>query len=84
MEQVLPTVQEYKHALDHHVDMGDISVDQAVILLTAFVNHSRGKQTHVKAFMDRTGLQWKEVHYQINGLVMRGALKKIDKYWYGI
>lgn len=84
MEQVLPTVAEYKVALDHHVDMGDISIDQAVILLTAYPNYLRGKNTHIKLFMDRTGLSWQNVNYQLNGLVQRGALKKIDKYWYGI
>mgnify|MGYP003333768123 CR=1 FL=1 len=84
MTQALPTVAEYKVALDHHVDMGDITVDQGVILLTAYVNHLSGRKTHVKAFMDRTGLDWRNVHYQINGLVQRGALKKDDKYWYGI
>ena len=82
--QELPTVAEYKMALDHHVDQGDIDVNQAVILLTAFTNHLRGKNTHIKAFMDRTGLDWRHVNYRLNGLVQRGALKKIDKYWYGL
>ena len=82
--QELPTVAEYKMALDHHVDQGDIDVDQAVILLTIFTNHTRGKNTHIKACMDRTGLDWKTINYRLNGLVQRGAIKKHDKYWYSL
>lgn len=84
MEQVLPTVAEYKVALDHHVDMGDIDVDQAVILLAIFVNHTSGRQTHAKLCMDRTGLNWSAVNAKLNGLVMRGAIKKHDNHWYSL
>ena len=84
MTQTLPTVAEYKAALDHHVDMGDLDINQAVILLTVFVNHTRGKNTHVKACMDRTGLNWKAINAKLNGLVMRGAIKKHPDHWYGL
>ena len=80
----LPTVAEYKAALDHYVDTEVLTVDQAVILLVSFTNHVSGRRTHVKQMMDHTSLNWQNVHYQINGLVQRGALKKFDKYWYGI
>lgn len=80
----LPTVEQYRAALDHHVDQGDIDVNQAIILLTTFVNHLNGKQTSIRVLMDRTNLDWKTINYRLNGLVQRGALKKIDKYFYSL
>lgn len=66
------------------VTRGKLDLDQAVLLLSIYRNHLRGKPSSIKALMNDANLNWKMVNAKLNGLVLRGACKKIDKYWYSL
>ena len=43
-----------------------------------------GKHVNVRYLMQLTNLGWKQINWLLNGLVQKGAIKKIDKYFYTI
>jgi sRNA-binding regulator protein Hfq len=83
MESVqLPTYSQYKHQVDTLIDSGTLTVEQGIILTSVFRNHVEGHWTNVNYLIAATGLNWKKIHYLINGLVLKGAIRKIEKNWY--
>lgn len=80
----MPTYKQYKDLVELEVTRGKLDVDQAVLLLAIYRNHLRGKQSNIRMLMAEANLNWKMVNAKLNGLVMRGACKKIDKYWYSL
>ena len=43
-----------------------------------------GAPVHVNYLIQATGLKWREINYVLNGLVLKGAIKKVEKKWYWI
>ena len=80
----LPTLHQYKTQVDLMVATNELTVEQAVILTTVFKHHHEGTPTNIRYLMSVTNLNWVKVNNQLNGLVQRGAMKKIDKYWYSL
>lgn len=78
----LPTLEEYKATVDNMVASNKLSIEEAIILLSVFKNHLNGNQTHTNYLLAATGLRWKELNWTLNGLVQKGGIRKIDKYWY--
>jgi hypothetical protein len=58
----------------------DLTLEQKIILNQTYNLYLQGKPVHTHFLMQCTGLSWKHVNYLINGLSLRGAIKKIDKY----
>jgi predicted transcriptional regulator len=80
----LPDYKVYKDLVELEVSRGKLDVDQAVLLLAIYRNHLRGKPTNIRVLMNEANLNWKMVNAKLNGLVMKGGCKKIDKYWYSL
>jgi len=80
----LPTLHQYRNQVDLMVATNELTIEQAVILTTVFKHHTEGTPTNIRYLMSVTNLNWVKVNNQLNGLVQRGALKKIDKYWYSL
>ena len=80
----LPTYKEYKQMVELNIERGKLDVDQAVILLSIYRNHLTGRPSHIRSLMNDANLNWKMANAKLNGLVMKGACKKIDKYWYSL
>jgi len=80
----LPTYGQYKTQVDHLVSRGELTTEQGVVLISVFRNHLSGNPTHINYLMQATGLDWKPINWLLNGLVMKGGIRKIDKYYYTI
>ena len=80
----LPTYEQYKAQVDQMVNAGSLTTEQAIILISVFRNYLSGNQTNINYLMNATGLGWKEINWKLNGLVQKGAIRKIDKKWYTI
>ena len=78
----LPTIEEYKATVDNMVASKKLSIEEAIILLSVFHNYSNGNQTHTNYLLAATNLRWRELNWTLNGLVQKGGIRKIDKYWY--
>ena len=84
MSTVLPTYEQYKAQVDILVDSGKLTSEQAIILISVYRNHLSGRPTNINYLMRMTGCNWRHIHWQLNGLVQRGAIRKIDQKWYQI
>ena len=84
MNTVSPSFNEYMAEVNRLVDKGDLTVEQGVILRCCYKARVNGAPVHVNYLMAATGLNWKEINYMLNGLVLRGAIKKVEKKWYWI
>ena len=78
----LPTYSQYKHQVDTLINQGQLTVEQGIVLTSIFRNHLAGHYTHVNYLISATGLEWKQINWLLNGLVLKGACRKIEKYWY--
>lgn len=76
-----PNYNEYKAQVDHMVNSNELTTDQGIVLTSVYRNFLEGNQTHVKYLMQATGLNWKSINWLCNGLVIRGAIKKYEKYY---
>ena len=81
---MLPTIKEYKNKVDQMVNAGELTIEQSIVLSTTYKLSLTGKPVNVKYLMQLTDLGWKEINWLLNGLVQKGAMKKIDKYFYTI
>ena len=79
MTQTIPTVQEYRKKVE---SMEDLTIEQQIILIKTFEISSKGFPANGNFLMALTGLNWKRFSAIINGLVLRGALEKIEKNYY--
>ena len=81
----LPTYWEYKAQVDRMVESDQLTVEQAVILLRCFNATLQHTPVHINQLMHISSLNWTKVNYLINGLIQRGAIRKIEeKILYGI
>jgi hypothetical protein len=80
----LPTINEYCHKVDLMVATGELTIEQSIVLTTTYKLSLTGKQVNVRYLMQLTNLGWKQINWLLNGLVQKGAIKKIDKYFYTI
>lgn len=76
-----PNYNEYKAQVDHMVNSNELTTDQGIVLTSVYRNFLEGNQTHVNYLMQATGLNWKSINWLCNGLVIRGAIKKYEKYY---
>jgi hypothetical protein len=79
MEQTLPSVQEYRKKVE---SMQDLTIEQQIILVKTYEISIRGFAANANFLMDITQLNWKRFSAIVNGLVLRGALEKVDKNYY--
>ena len=73
-----PTFQEYSQK----VESLDLTIEQQIILIQTYKRTLEGFPIHVNYLMDITGLNWKQINWTLNGLVLRGALQKIEDKFY--
>ena len=79
---MLPTYEQYKHKVDTLVSSDELTVEQAIILLACFKGTLTSAPLHINYLMQITGLNWKNINYLLNGLVLRKAIRKIEEKYY--
>ncbi len=77
-----PTYFEYKAQVDHMVNSNELTVEQAILLLRCFNATLNNTPVHINQLMHVSGLCWKKVNWTLNGLVQRGAIRKIEQKYY--
>lgn len=77
-----PTFAEYKAQVDLLVTRNELTTEQGIILLRCFNATLEGHPVHVNYLMSCTGLCWKRINYTLNGLVLKGAIRKIEDKFY--
>ena len=81
---MVPTVNEYCRKVELMHATGELTLEQSIVLTVTYKQAHRGKTINIRCLMQMTGLGWKEINWLLNGLVQKGAMKKIDKYFYTI
>lgn len=76
-----PNYYEYKAQVDRMVESKELTIEQSIILTSVYRNFLEGHQTHINYLMQATNLNWREINLTCNGLVLKGAIKKYDKYY---
>ena len=84
MDKVRPTYIQYKALVDNHISSGELTEEQAIILLKTYMKSLEGSPVNINFLMNISGLSWKQINWTLNGLVLRKAIKKVDKNWYTI
>jgi len=84
MTKERPTVAEYCREVELRHALGELTTEQTIVLTVTYKFSSGGKTVNVRYLMQMTNLNWTQINNLLNGLVQRGALKKIDKYFYTI
>ena len=79
-----PTYKQYKTQVNNLVTSKELSVEQAILLLSIYKGFLEGSPVHINYLMQRSGLGWKEANWTLNGLVQRKAIKIVEKKWYTI
>ena len=79
---MLPTYEQYKHRVDTLITSDELTVEQALILLQCFKGKLTDTPVHINYLMQITGLNWKNINYLLNGLVLRKAIRKIETKYY--
>jgi hypothetical protein len=80
--QSLPTVEDYNSHTNDLVTSGSLTLEQAIILQTCYRRSLEGLPTNINFLMQATGLNWQEINWTCNGLVLKGALTMPEKKWY--
>lgn len=78
MTQELPTIKEYIDHTNELLANNLMTLEQVMILQTCYKNTMADKSTNINFLMQITGLDWKAINWTLNGLVLRGALSKVD------
>lgn len=78
----LPTYSQYKHEIDLRINSGEITDEQGIILMHCFRATLVNTPVHINYLMQSSGLNWKRANAVLNGLVMRGAIRKIEQKYY--
>jgi uncharacterized membrane protein len=73
-----PTFEEYSQK----VQSLPLTIEQQIILIQTYKRTLEGFPVHVNYLMSITGLNWKEINWTLNGLVLRGALEKLEDKFY--
>jgi len=84
MTKERPTVSEYCREVELRHALGELTTEQTIVLTVTYKFAAQGKTVNVRYLMQMTNLNWVKINNLLNGLVQRGALKKIDKYFYTI
>lgn len=77
MATTTPSYQDYAQVVN---DRQDLTVEQKIILIQTYALWLQGKSAHTHFLMQVTNCSWKTINYLLNSLVLKGALKKVDKY----
>jgi hypothetical protein len=77
-----PTYYEYKAQIDLLVTRNELTTEQGIILLSCFKGTLQETPMHINYLMSATGLCWKRINYILNGLVLRGAIRRIEEKYY--
>jgi len=77
-----PTYSDYLGQVNHLIDSNELTVEQGVILLSCYKGTLERTPVHINYLMNASGLGWKQVNYTLNGLVLRGAIKRMDEKYY--
>jgi predicted Rossmann fold nucleotide-binding protein DprA/Smf involved in DNA uptake len=80
----LPTYSDYVSQVNQMIEQDQLSVEQGIILCAAFKATLSERPVHVNYLMSATGLGWKEINWMLNGLVQRGAIRKIEQKYYQV
>ncbi len=78
----LPTYYEYKAHVDLLVTRNELTMEQAIILLSCFKATLQESPVHVNYLMAATGLDWKRINYVLNGLILKRGIKRIEEKYY--
>jgi uncharacterized membrane protein len=73
-----PTFEEYSQK----VQSLPLTIEQQIILIQTYKRALEGFPVHVNYLMSITGLNWKQINWTLNGLVLRGALEKLEDKFY--
>jgi uncharacterized membrane protein len=73
-----PTFEEYSQK----VQSLPLTIEQQIILIQTYKRTLEGFPVHVNYLMSITGLNWKQINWTLNGLVLRGALEKLEDKFY--
>jgi hypothetical protein len=73
-----PTLKEYSDK----VTSLDLTIERQIILIQVYKMTLMGMPVHQNMLINLTGLKWKEFSAIMNGLVLRGALERIEKQYY--
>lgn len=79
---MLPSYQDYMAKVNELIDNGELTVEQGIILRNCFKARMNDAPVHVNYLIAATGLNWKEINWMLNGLVLRGAIRRFEKKWY--
>tara|TARA_R110000782_G_scaffold196806_1_gene286072 strand:- start:2285 stop:2536 length:252 start_codon:yes stop_codon:yes gene_type:complete len=77
-----PTYWEYKAQVDTLLSRNELTVEQAIVLLRCYNATLDQTPVHVNYLMSITSLNWQKINYLLNGLVIRGAIKRIEEKYY--
>ena len=80
----LPSYSQYKSKVDQMISTSQLTTDQGVILMCCFRARLNEKPVHVNYLMTVTGMSWKEINWTLNGLVLKGAIRRFEKKWYSV
>lgn len=81
---MLPSYQDYMAKVEELIDRGELTVEQGIILRVCFKARLNESPVHVNYLIQATGLGWKEINWTLNGLVLKGAIRKFEKKWYSV
>jgi|TARA_R110000764_G_scaffold136931_1_gene224828 hypothetical protein len=80
--QDLPTYDDYVSQVNQMIESEQLSVEQGIILCSCFKATLSETPVHINYLMSATSLNWKNINYLLNGLVMRKAIRKIEQKYY--
>jgi len=78
----LPTYYEYSTQVDLLVSSGKLTLEQGILLCTCFKATLNEHPVHINFLMQVSGLNWKQVNASLNGLVLRGAIRRVEEKYY--
>ena len=77
-----PTYYEYCAQVNDMVSRGKLSLEQSVLLATCFRATLNESPVHINFLMQVSGLNYKEICWTLNGLVLKGAIRRIETKFY--
>lgn len=78
----LPTYYEYSAQVNAMVSRGELSLEQSILLCTCYKATLNESPIHINFLMQVSGLNWKEINWTLNGLVQKGAIRRIEEKYY--
>ena len=80
----IPTYDDYVSQVNQMIESDELSVEQGIILCSCFKATLSETPVHINYLMSATGLCWKQINWMLNGLVQRGAIRKIEQKYYQV